>query len=266
MYPLFPSLIAAAFYAGAAAYQGKCLLQRTKPNKPILALIVLIAILFHGGALFLELRETAGLDLEFFNAASLIAYAIIIITLLASLRMPVEILLLPPLLIGALTVLLAQLLPSGTVHPVQQEPGLMAHVLLSILAYGVLTIAAFQALFLLVQDHQLKHKHPSGLIRSFPPLQTMESLLFSFLWAGWGLLTLSLASGAIFLENMFAQHLVHKTFLSCFAWIVFGGLLLGRMRMGWRGHKAVRWTLVGFCLLMLAYFGSKLVREFILHI
>jgi ABC-type uncharacterized transport system permease subunit len=266
MHPLFPSLIAAAFYAGAAVYQGTLLLRRLKPNKLILASIVFAALLFHGGALFLELREIPGLDLEFFNAASLIAYAIIIITLLASLRMPVEILLLPPVIIGAITVLLAQFLPAGTVHPIQQEPGLLTHVLLSILAYGLLAIAAFQALFLLAQNYQLKHKHPSGLIREFPPLQTMESLLFSFLWAGWALLSLSLLSGWLFLENMFAQHLVHKTFLSCFAWLVFGVLLWGRTRLGWRGHKAVRWTLAGFCLLMLAYFGSKLVREFILHI
>ena len=266
MNPLLPSLFAAAFYAGAAIYQGTHLFRGLMPHRGMLALVTLIAVLFHGGALLLELRVNPGLDLEFSNAASWIAYAIIILTLLASLRMPVQVLLLPLLPLGAITVLLAQLLPPGTAHPIQQQPGLLIHVMLSILAYGLLTIAAFQALLLLLQDHQLKHKHPSGLIRNFPPLQTMESLLFGFLWSGWALLSLSLVSGWVFLENMFAQHLVHQTFLSCFAWIVFGVLLIGRTRLGWRGHKAVRWTLVGFCLLMFAYFGSKLVREHILHI
>ena len=92
-----------------------------------------------------------------------------------------------------------------------------------------------------------------------------ESLLFGFLWAGWVVLSLSLISGWFFVEDMFAQHLVHKTVLSCIAWVVFGILLWGRNRLGWRGHRAIRWTLLGFILLMLAYFGSKLVREFILH-
>ena len=119
-------------------------------------------------------------------------------------------------------------------------------ILLSILAYGLFTIAVFQALLLLVQDHQLKHKHPSGLIRNFPPLQTMESLLFGFLWAGWTLLSLSLISGWLFVENLFAQHLVHKTLLACLAWIVFSVLLWGRNRLGWRGHKAIRWTPVSY--------------------
>ena len=84
--------------------------------------------------------------------------------------------------------------------------------------------------------------------------------------AGWSLLSLSLISGWVFLGNLFAQHLVHKTLLACLAWVVFSVLLWGRNHLGWRGHKAIRWTLAGFCLLMLAYFGSKLVREYILHI
>jgi ABC-type uncharacterized transport system permease subunit len=64
---------------------------------------------------------------------------------------------------------------------------------------------------------------------------------------------------------MFAQHLVHKTVLSVVAWLVFGGLLLGRRFWGWRGRKAIAWTLSGFAILILAYFGSKLVLELILH-
>ncbi|MFG0379409.1 inner membrane protein YpjD [Pseudomonas sp. zbq_18] len=266
MHPLLPSLAAAAIYAGATTYQGMRLAKREAPNKPLLALLALIALFFHGGSLFMQLHASAGLSLDFFSAASLIAFAVIAITLLACSRIPVENLLLILMPLGLLTVLLAQFLPSGTLKPIDEEPGIIAHILLSILAYGLLTIAMFQALLLALQDHQLKHKHPSGLIRNFPPLQTMESLLFGFLWAGWLLLSLSLLSGWLFFEDLFAQHLVHKTVLSCVAWVVFAVLLWGRHQLGWRGHKAIRWTLAGFCLLMLAYFGSKLVREFILHI
>jgi len=82
---------------------------------------------------------------------------------------------------------------------------------------------------------------------------------------GFLLLTLSLLSGALFLENLFAQHLVHKTVLSIIAWIVFAVLLSGRWFYGWRGRTAIRYTLSGFVILMLAYFGSKLVLELILQ-
>ncbi|MFP6848107.1 MAG: cytochrome c biogenesis protein CcsA [Pseudomonas sp.] len=266
MHPLLPSLAAACLYAAAASYQGLRLKQRSTINRRILAMLGVLALLFHASSLFMQMSAPSGLYLDFFNAASLIAAAVILLTLLACVRIPVENLLLLLFPLGFLTVLLDQFMPAGTSMPINESPGILAHILLSITAYGMLTIAVFQSLLLLLQDHQLKHKHPSGLIKNFPPLQTMESLLFGFLWAGWGLLSLSLLSGALFINDLFAQHLVHKTLLSFFAWVVFAVLLWGRHQLGWRGHKAIRWTLAGFCLLMLAYFGSKLVREFILHI
>ncbi|MHA6494254.1 cytochrome C assembly family protein [Pseudomonas borbori] len=266
MHPLLPSLAAAFLYAGAALYQGLRLSQRGTPDKRLLALLGVCALFFHGGSLFMQMHSEAGLSLDFFNAASLIAYAVILLTLLSCIRIPVENLLMLLFPLGCLTVLLAQFMPTGTSQPIMEQPGIRLHILLSVIAYGMLTIAVLQSLLVLLQDHQLKHKHPSGLIKNFPPLQTMESLLFGFLWAGWLMLSLSLLSGALFIENLFAQHLAHKTILSCFAWVVFAVLLWGRHQLGWRGHKAIRWTLAGFCLLMLAYFGSKLVREFILHI
>jgi ABC-type uncharacterized transport system permease subunit len=93
----------------------------------------------------------------------------------------------------------------------------------------------------------------------------MEQVLFTTIHAGVVLLTLSVFSGLIFVDNVFAQHLVHKTVLSIIALFVFGVLLLGRWRFGWRGRKAIHWTLVGYGLLVLAYFGSRLVLEVVLQ-
>jgi ABC-type uncharacterized transport system permease subunit len=57
---------------------------------------------------------------------------------------------------------------------------------------------------------------------------------------------------------------VHKVVLAIVAWLLFGMLLLGRLRFGWRGRRALRWALSGYALLALAYFGSKLVLETVL--
>ena len=266
MQPLYLTLIAASLYAISTAYQGRQLWRRSRPDRRIMATLGIFALTAQVACLYLQLITPYGLELNFFNAASLMAAAVILLILLAYPRMPVDNLLMLLFPLGAVTVLLAHFAPTGTSELINKQPGILAHILLSILAYGLLTIAVFQALLLLVQDHQLKHKQPSGMIRNFPPLQTMESLLFAFIWAGWGLLTLSLLSGWLYVEDLLAQHLAHKTLLSAFAWLVFAVLLWGRQQLGWRGHKAIRWTLAGFCLLMLAYFGSKLVREFILHI
>jgi ABC-type uncharacterized transport system permease subunit len=266
MQSLLPSLIAASLYFAASLYQGLQLQRRSPASLPLLSALGGTALLAQLCSLYIQLFGNPGLSLDFFNAASLISAAVILLTLLACLRMPIQNLLLLLFPLGIITLLLAQFAPSGTSNTIDADAGILAHILLSITAYGLLTIAVFQALLLLLQDYQLKHKHPSGLIRNFPPLQTMESLMFAFLWAGWGLLSLSLLSGWLFVEDLLAQHLAHKTLLSLFAWLVFAVLLWARLQLGWRGHKAIRWTLAGFCLLMLAYFGSKLVREFILHI
>src|SRR3546814_19049024 len=102
-----------------------------------------------------------GLGLDFFNAASLIAVAVIGLTLLACSRIPVENLLVLLFPLGLATVLLAQFAPSGTVQIIDEEPGILDHILLSVLAYGLFTIAVLQALMLLVPAQQLKHQPPS---------------------------------------------------------------------------------------------------------
>ena len=75
----------------------------------------------------------------------------------------------------------------------------------------------------------------------------------------------SLATGVAFVADMMAQHLAHKTVLSIIAWSIFGVLLWGRWRHGWRGRTAVRLSLTGFMVLGLAYFGSKFVLEVFLE-
>jgi len=102
------------------------------------------------------------------------------------------------------------------------------------------------------------------MVQVLPPLTTMERVLFELIWAGMVLLTLSILSGFLFLDNMFAQHLVHKTILSLAAWVIFAILLLSHHILGWRGMRAVRWTLGGCLVLLIAYFGSKFVLEILL--
>jgi ABC-type uncharacterized transport system permease subunit len=266
MTALIPSLLAAGLYLGGTLYQVHCLRTRQAASINILRVIGLLALVAHTVALAYELFPGPGLSLGFFNAASLIAWLVIGLILVSSYRVPVSSLLIGLYPLGLITTLLALTVPDQDGIEIAGSGGLVVHILLSILAYGILTIAVFQAVLLAVQDHQLKHKHPTRFIRTFPPLQTMERLLFQFLLYGELLLTLALASGFIYLDNVFAQGVAHKTLLSCLAWVVFAILLWGRYFRGWRGSNAIRWTLAGFLLLMLAYFGSKLVREFVLPI
>jgi ABC-type uncharacterized transport system permease subunit len=102
---------------------------------------------------------------------------------------------------------------------------------------------------------------------NLPPLLVMEKMLFRIIWAGFILLTLTLFSGVIFSQEVFGQSVTfsHKTLFSFISWGVFAALLIGRHFYGWRGRTAIRWTLTGFTILLLAYIGSKFVLEIILQ-
>jgi ABC-type uncharacterized transport system permease subunit len=139
-----------------------------------------------------------------------------------------------------------------------------AHILLSTTAYGLLTVAAAMAVALAMLDRRLHRREPLGWLSILPPLESLESGTFQALGAGFAILTLALFSGFVFVEDLFAQDLSRKTVFSVLAWLVFAILLFGRWRFGWRGRTATKWTLSGFILLGLAYFGSKFVLESIL--
>lgn len=222
------------------------------------------AVLLHAAVLVPSLLTATGLNLGFFNAASLIALLTAALLLLTALRRPVENLGVALLPLAAASILLTRVYPSQHIVGQALSWQIETHILLSVLAYSVLGLAAFQSLLLALQNHHLHNRRPGGFVRALPPLQTMEQLLFQMIGTGFVLLSLSLMTGALFLEDIFGQHLVHKSVLSLLAWVVFAGLLAGRWRYGWRGRTAIRWTLSGFLFLMLAYFGSKLVLELML--
>ena len=264
MPPVLLSIVAIALYLAGSVRLIHRFLSRRQPAIPVMLALSLLAAICHGLGLYPQLFNEHGLWLSFFNAASLIALFIVLLVLLCIKCLAANLMLAPFQLLAILAISGSLLVSDGQVQPINEAPGVLAHILLSILAYGVISIAVLQSIILLLQEQQLRKRPVSAWIRSFPPLQSMENLLFSLLWGGWLLLSLSLITGWLFLDNLFAQHLVHKTFFSCLAWVIFSMLLWGRHQLGWRGHKAIRLTLSGFFLLMLAYFGSKLVREFIL--
>ncbi|MDZ7736378.1 MAG: cytochrome c biogenesis protein CcsA [Gammaproteobacteria bacterium] len=223
-----------------------------------------IALLLHGLVLYQFIHTGSGLNLGFFNALSLVAWMIVLFVLVGAINNPLENLTIILYPVAAISLLLQVLVPSSRIMPSATPAGLEAHILLSICAYSLLGVAALQALVLAVQERQLRHKHPGTIMRALPPLAVMENLLFQLITIGFFLLSLSLATGFMFLHDPFAQHLLHKTVLSILAWLTFAILLWGRWAKGWRGLVAIRWTLAGFIFLMLAYFGSKLVLELVL--
>jgi len=225
--------------------------------------IASIGIFVHAAALVQERRLAPDAALSLGDTLALVALVISITAILMALR---------PRLRGMAAVLLviAAVLEAAFSEGARQfsvgRPGweLVFHVAMATTAFAFLTIGAVLAVAQVFVDRRLRSRRPLGWLKILTPVESVESGCFQSIWAGFALLTLALVTGAFFIENLFAQHLVHKVVLAIVAWIVFGILLLGRWRMGWRGRKAMHWTLAGYGLLGLSYFGSKIVLENVL--
>lgn len=261
------SPIASIIYMGLGMLVGVRLFKgvpSTAQGKRVLLGFGAVAVVLHATVLYHNVFTPGGVNFGFFNALSILSWLIVLLLLIAVLREPVENLGVVLLPLAGIAVVLELIFPSDRIINEAEAIKLETHILISILAYSVLSIAAVQAILLAIQNRQLHDRRLLGFVRALPPLETMETLMFQMLGLGFFLQTLSLISGMLFLHDMFAQHLAHKTILSIVAWCVYAILLWGRWRHGWRGKTAIRWTLSGFASLLLAYFGSKLVLELIL--
>lgn len=260
-----PITLTLALYCSAWFFLVRSLRLRQNRQPRLVPLILAVALAGHAYSAFSLIVTPNGYDFSLFRSAPLFFWVANLLVLASSIRKPLYnmfVLLLP---LTALSLLSALFFADSSQSLIQLSGGVFTHIVLSIFAYSTLTIATMHALILAYQNKQLHNRHATGLVRLLPPLQTMEALLFELLWAGQLLLTAAIASSAFFVEDIFAQHLAHKSVFSALAWLTYSVLLWGRYRLGWRGFMAVRWTLSGFGFLILAYFGSKLVLEIILN-
>lgn len=221
------------------------------------------AVLLHATYHVAVWRAQGGADMHFFSALSLVSLGMAAATTLVGAQKRM-------VALGVVVFPLANIL-LFTYHMHGHEPTLgldwrlQLHAWLALLAYATLGIAALLALMLWAQERALRRREFHAWLRALPPLTELETLLFRTIAVGFALLTATLLTGVLFVEDFLGQKLVHKTVLSVLSWLAFGALLFGRWRYGWRGSMAVRWTLAAMMLLLLAFFGSKFVIELVLQ-
>jgi ABC-type uncharacterized transport system permease subunit len=228
---------------------------------------VLAPLALHSILLYRATMAGAQLTLGVGNAASLIVWLSVLIYWLGSFVHRVEGLQALVMPVAALGCLLPLVAPAARPLPNTELIAFKAHLIISMLAYSFFTIASLHVLLMALLEKRLHVGQLRSGLTALPPLLTMERILFQLIGTGFVLLTLSLGSGILFSEEVFGRPLdvTHKTVFGILSWLIFGALLWGRQRYGWRGRVAMRWTLSGFLMLVLAYFGSRIVLEFVLH-
>jgi ABC-type uncharacterized transport system permease subunit len=230
--------------------------------EPIAWVLILLAIVGHSDAIVHMMRLNGPFSIGLLEATSLLAWTLAVLACLISIERQNRVL---GAILMASAAFGAAVTGAGHNYAEATAPGweLTAHILLSMAAAALLFAAAVTALLLVFLDRRLRTRRIAHLPDGLPPLDALEKVMFRLIGAGFALLTLALFTGFVFVTNLFTQLLLQKTVLSLIAWVLFGVLLIGRVRFGWRGRAAERWTLSGFGVLAAAYFGSKFVLEYV---
>jgi ABC-type uncharacterized transport system permease subunit len=240
-----------------------------------LSLAILGGWLLHGAALGLDVAAPGTLRVGFAVMLSATLWVSVAAYWLENRNFALDGLRILVLPVSAVAVLLPAVFPGNTVALDGKPPLFLWHIAISILAYSTLTIAAFHAVLMVLQEARL-HARPGTAARGgwfaaaldrLPALLTMEKLLFRLIAFGFFLLTLTVLSGVVFSEELFGTAFKwdHKIIFTLLSWALFGLLLAGRRWQGWRGRTALGFTLTGFAILLLAYVGSRFVLEVVLH-
>jgi len=273
MQGILPYLVSALLYAAMGAYfwqrhwsAAASTPEATGASRTGERLCMLALLGIHAVVLFGAMFSGNTLRIGVGDAVSAILWLAVLIYWLGGLFYRLEGLQALIMPLAAIATLLPAVFPAARPLPNTELLAFRLHLLISMLAYSLFTIASLHVLLMAMLERRLhRGTLPAGL-RTLPPLLTMETLLFRIIWAGFVMLSLTLASGVVFSEEVFgkAARLNHKTIFGIVSWLVFGALLFGRHFHGWRGRVAVRWTLAGFLMLVLAYLGSKFVVEVLL--
>lgn len=239
------------------------------PLRPWERAAILVPFALHSWLLYLDLFGGAQLRFGFGQALSVTLWLAVLVYWIESLFVHLQGMNAIVLPVAGVCAFLPYFFGGFTTQPYAQHFEFRAHLAVAMAAYSLFTLAAMHALLMVLLERRL-HGTERGLLdgpwANLPPLLTLESLLFKMLGLGFVLLTLTLISGAFFSETLFQQPFKfnHKTLFAVLSWLIFGALLTGRRFYGWRGRRALRWTLAGFIALLLAYVGTRFILEVVL--
>ena len=257
------AILAALLYLTAVWRQLLNLEAGEQRQRRQIALVGAAALLAHGVAAYLT-AQAGESSLGFYRVASLMFLSMGVISLISLVIRPLHTLLIVLFPLAALSILVATFAPD-TSRPMSDLPaGILSHFSAWNASHAVLARAALQGQLLPAQSRRLRQHRSQGVIRKLPPLEAASALFFELSGAGFLILTIAIGTGLVFVEDLFGQHLVHKTVLTMLAWCLYAILMAQYFRRGWRVQSAITVNLIAFGLMVLGFFGSKLVLELLL--
>ena len=262
---LLIAILTGCSYFMLSYQQWRLLCGQTSLPRASRQVILFFVLGFQAWLLYRGIDVDGGQNLSFLNVMSQLMWMIILIVAILSWLQPLERLLLFIAPFAGIVVILAQWFPGEHIIQAAADPKTLWHILLALITFSVLSLAALIAVLLAVQEYLLRRDPTRRLLQQIPPLESVEHSLFIVIWIGFILLTIVLISSIVVFHHAFNPDLIQKLVLTVLAWVTFAGLLMGRYLFGWRGRTAIRGTLIGVGLLMLLILLSSLGIAWISH-
>ena len=254
-----PHVVAAGYLVCAALFFR--VYRRKLPPLWALGALVLVC---QGHALVLIQSVRAGdaLNLSVFNVLSIYAWAIAVMAFFGLWRQAEA---LPGMLIAlanALCVLLPVWLVSEKPFLTNLSTGMALHILFSIAAWTLMTLAFLHALlyawvFQLLKQKKLTGGAPIALVG-------IERVMMVMAGVGALLLTASLLSGWLFVNDSLARHLWHKTVFTVLSWLVVLGGSGDYVLWHKRGMRVAGKLMLAYGFLLVGYVLSNIVLQFVI--
>jgi len=137
------------------------------------------------------------------------------------------------------------------------------HVIFAFLGDAAFAMACGIGIMYLVQERYVKSKKISKLFLKLPSLQTLDEINYHLITLGFPLLTLAMITGVIWANSAWGTYWRWdpKEVWSLITWLIYALVLHLRLTIGWRGKKAAILSIVGFAIVIFAFFGVTLILK-----
>ncbi len=258
--------IAIATYLLSGFFSIKTLLGNHKVIRWQLYGPAVVGLVAHSIHLVSTVSINGMLQFSLLNTISICVWLTIGVVLISAVTKPIHNLFTFFMPLGGILLFIGVITPQMA-SPKAYSNGMVFHIFVALLAYSIMIITTLQAILVNIQSNHLqKHHLNNRILKLLPPLQSMERMMFEWLMVGFMLLTVAIITGGMYVSDIFAQHLIHKTVLTIIAWFFFAVLIFGHFYLGWRGQQASRMVYLGMIFLLVAFVGSKFILEYLIKI
>jgi ABC-type transport system involved in cytochrome c biogenesis permease subunit len=142
---------------------------------------------------------------------------------------------------------------------VAENPWAPVHILLMSLAFAVFTTSFLIGLVYLLQQAQLKGRHPGTLLSRLPPLETTDHMHYRALTVGFVLLSAGILAGAALSKTTGGRFFSGdpRQVMALVTWVLYALFLNVRLKAGWRGRRGILLSILGFVGVVLAFLALE---------